>query len=293
MTNMHRVVQPVDTKKDKEKAMFCIYCGNAMDPSDPVCPKCNRMNHLEGGNGFWDMAGEPRREKQPVEPPRERVVIREVEKVSPIPVVISAALCLVCIIVLIVSQAANGRAIKKLSADCKAQISRLEGQYIEQLEQMETRITALEEQQTEENEPQDDSIHVISSPTDEEQAEGFESREGRYLFKFQIEEAAVSFLWEKQSEDGEWLPLEFDKRDVDSRYGLKLEENKEQGTSKLIAVGLTAESEGTYRCTVETEDGTETVTVNLIIRADKAAIQTPIPKPFEGSEDEPDPDEEE
>lgn len=293
MTNMHRAAQPVGTKKYKEKAMFCIYCGNAMDPSDPVCHKCNRMNHLEGGNGFWDMAGEPRRKQQPIEPARERVVIREVKKASPIPVVISAVLCLVCIIVLILSQAANGRAVKKLSADCKAQISRLEGQYVERLEQMETRIAALEEQQTEKNEPQDVSIHVISCPTDEERPEGFKSQEGGYLFKFQIEKTAVSFVWEKQAEDGEWLPLEFDRRNVDSRYGLKLEEDKEQGTSKLIAVGLTAESGGTYKCTVKTEGGTETVTVNLIIQADKETMQTPAPKIFEDSEDELDPDKEE
>ena len=37
--------------------MFCKYCGSKIDPEATNCPSCGKTIRLEGGNGFWDMAG--------------------------------------------------------------------------------------------------------------------------------------------------------------------------------------------------------------------------------------------
>lgn len=42
--------------------MICKNCNGEIRPSDERCPRCGIVVQWEGGNGFWDMAGELRPE---------------------------------------------------------------------------------------------------------------------------------------------------------------------------------------------------------------------------------------
>lgn len=281
--------------------MFCKFCGNRIEPNDSVCPKCRQVVTVEDGNGFWDVAGEPRRVAQlELEKPvvQEKPVVREnpverekpverretdtnaVKKTSALPLAVSTLICFLCFAVLLVGRVSNGRVVRKINSDyetlqktCEEQLQQLEDQqktYEAQIQQLDLRIASLEAELSQRSEAPI-PIKVVHAPDDETQAVGFCSKSGFYLFRFQIEGAAVSFRWEKQLKNGDWTELAFDDQNVDARYGLKLEEDTEEGISKLVAVGLTEESGGTYRCTVTTESAEETVMVNLTLQADDSA----------------------
>lgn len=49
--------------------MICKKCNGEIRPSDEHCPRCGTLVQWEGGNGFWDMAGQLR--PVPVTPPVE------------------------------------------------------------------------------------------------------------------------------------------------------------------------------------------------------------------------------
>lgn len=284
--------------------MFCKFCGNRIEPNDSVCPKCRQVVTAEDGNGFWDMAGEPRRaprselEKQatqekpvvreksverekPVE--REKTDTNAVKKTSALPLAVSVLVCFLCLAVLLVGRVSNGRAVRKINSDYEDLLA-LQKTYEEklrqfedqqkihetQIQQLELRVASLEDEPSQRSEASA-PIQVVHAPGDETQAVGFCCKSGSYLFRFQINGPAVSFQWEKQLEDGDWIALDFDDQNVDAKYGLRLEEDTEEGVSKLVAVGLTEESGGTYRCTVTTKSAEETVMVNLALQADDSA----------------------
>lgn len=247
--------------------MICKRCGNNLDPQNPVCPNCGAVVSMSGGNGFWDMAGEPKRApSQQTSTPlvREKVVVKEIKKPAIIPIALSAALCLLCLIA--------------LTSDYKAQLSQQKVAYETQIKQLEFRINSLETELNRSAEPQI-PVRVKRSPTPETKPEGYSSPAGSWLFSFFIEGPATSFRWEKQQSDGTWTDLEFDYRSVDSRYGLKIEQNLESGISKLVAEELTQESAGIYKCTVITDHGSKSVEVRLTIEPSNAPSPTPAITP--------------
>lgn len=284
--------------------MFCKFCGNRIEPNDSVCPICRQVVTVEDGNGFWDVAGEPRRVAQlELEKPvvQEKPVVREkpverekpfeqkktdtngVKKTPALPFVVCMLICCLCLAVLLVSRVSNGRVVRKINSDYEAllalqrtyeeKLQQLDDQqktYEAQIQQLDLRVASLEAELSQRSEASI-PIKVVHAPSDETQTVGFYCKSGSYLFRFQIDGAAVSFRWEKQLENGDWIELAFDDQNVDARYGLKLEEDAEEGVSKLVAVGLTEESGGTYRCTVTTESAEETVMVNLTLQADDSA----------------------
>lgn len=249
--------------------MFCKRCGNEIDLSKPMCPRCGEPYKLEGGNGFWDLAGEPAPQRQP----QHEIVVKEIKKSPRVPWILCAALCLLCLVLSISGRVSKENAVKKTAAGYEAKLSQQEELYENQIEELEKNISLLKQNSGRvilARQP----IRVIASPKDEDMEEGFESKAGYYLFRFEIEGSAVSFQWEKQQDNGEWEPLEFDNQGIDRRYGLKLDEDCEEGISKLIAVHLTEESAGIYKCTVLTADNSESATVRLSIKKDESQIPT-------------------
>ena len=245
--------------------MFCKHCGQKLDPSNPICPKCGTKVSMSGGNGFWDMAGE--QNHQTVPPVKEKVVIKEVKKPAIIPIAICAALCLVCLIIMIAGQVSARKTIQELSSDYETRIGQLNQQktnYEDQVRELETRIATLENELDKSEEPQI-PVKVLRSPTSETKPEGFVNLAGSWLFGFVIEGEAVEVRWEKQQDDGTWIALEFNSHDKDTRFGLKIEQNLKEGSSKLVADGLTSESAGKYKCTVLTDHGSESVEVQLTL----------------------------
>ena len=67
-------------------------------------------------------------------------------------------------------------------------------------------------------------------------------------------------------------------------------ENLQQGQSVLRAVGLTAESEGTYKCTVISDRGFTSGEVALVILQEKETEKTTLQQESTNSLDEPAPD---
>lgn len=93
--------------------MFCKYCGRKIDRKTMTCTSCGRpVGPLEGGVGFWDLAGE-----RPKEAPQEKVIeiprriieenttpngreASEPEKRKILsPVLLGAGLCVLCLII--------------------------------------------------------------------------------------------------------------------------------------------------------------------------------------------------
>ena len=265
--------------------MICKRCGNNLDPQNPVCPNCGAVVSISGGNGFWDMAGEPRREpaqQTSTQAVREKVVVKEVKKPAIIPIAISVALCLLCLIAMIAGRISAKKTVRELTSDYEAQLSQQKVAYETQIEQLESRINSLETELNRPAEPQI-PVKVLRSPTSETKPEGYSNPAGSWLFGFFIEGSATSFRWEKQQSDGTWTDLEFDYRSVDPQYGLKIEQNLETGSSRLVAVGLTQESAGIYKCTVITDHGSESVEVRLTIEPSNTPSYThaitPSPSP--------------
>lgn len=257
--------------------MFCKRCGSKVDPNNPVCPNCGTRVSLSGGNGFWDMAGEPKREiaQQPAGPiVKEKVVVKEVKKSPIIPIAISAAFCFLFLSIMIVGRISAKKTVRNLTSSYESQLNQQQVDYETQIEQLELKIRLLEEEVSKSVEPQF-PVRVLRPPTPETKPEGYSSPAGSWLFGFFIEGSATEFKWEKQQKDGTWTAFEFDYRDVDARYGLKIVQDLEAGISKLVAVGLTQESDGNYKCTAFTNHGSESVEVRLTI----ASNSTPSPSP--------------
>ena len=268
--------------------MFCKFCGSRIAPNDSVCPKCRRVVTTEDGNGFWDMAGEPRRTAQPEleesyaegNPGEPRFLkVREPKKTFTPRFTISTFVCFLCLTVLLVGQISNRSAVRKINSDYASlqkawdiQFQQLEAQqkaYDAQIQQLGIRIASLEAELSQRSEDASDPIQVIHAPSDEDQTVGFRNNPDSFLFRFQIDGTAVSFLWEKQLDNGDWSPLDFHNQNkMDARYGLRLDEDTEDGISTLIAAGLTKDSGGIYRCTVTTEDAEKSVTVNLVLHTE-------------------------
>lgn len=58
--------------------MFCKYCGKAIDEGTMRCRICGRpVGPLEGGNGFWDLAGEKKAETEGSADPEALQALRE------------------------------------------------------------------------------------------------------------------------------------------------------------------------------------------------------------------------
>lgn len=269
--------------------MFCKYCGSKIDPEVSTCPTCGKTIRLEGGNGFWDMAGEPRPTHAPITPApieKERVVVQEITKWSKIPIVIGAALCIVGFVLFAAGKISSGKEMKAIKADCEAKLSQQEELFNSRINDLEEKLSETEGALVQASAPKA-PIDVTHRPTSESRPLGYADRN---VFIFRISSEAASFTWEKQNSDGTWQELQFNSDDVDERYGLKLVEDLQRGESILRAVGLTAESEGTYRCTAYADGGSASADVTLSILRTENEEDVSTPQESMEPSDEPDPD---
>ena len=269
--------------------MFCKYCGNKIDPEVSTCPKCGKTIRLEGGNGFWDMAGEPRPTRTSNTPPpveRERVVVQEVTKWSKIPLVIGAALCVLGLVLFAAGKITSAKEIRTVKSEYEARLSEQEAEFDLRIDRLEEQLSEAEKSLAQAEEPKP-PIEVLHRPSSEEQHIGYTDRN---VFVFRINGAATSFIWEKLDANGTWQKLQFNEDGIDERYGLKLVEDTQRGESILRAVGLTAESEGTYRCTAYTDGGSASADVTLSILIDENEGEISAPQESAEPSDEPDPD---
>lgn len=269
--------------------MFCKYCGNKIDPEAAACPNCGNSIRLEGGNGFWDMAGEPRPTQPMPAPPaveRERVVVKEVTKWSKIPLVIGAAMCIVALVLFTAGKISAGKELRALKTDYEARLSQQEEQFDSVIDELEKQLSKAKDDLAQAI-AANPSVKVLHTPSNEEQPIGYKDRN---IFVFSIQGAATAFIWEKQDTNGVWEKLQFNDEGVDERYGLKLVENLQQGNSVLRAVGLTAESEGIYKCTVISDRGFTSAEVALVILQEEETEETTSRQELTEPSDEPDPD---
>ena len=271
--------------------MICKYCGAKIDPETEVCPKCGkRGNKREGGNGFWDIARGPASE---VAPQPTHVTVEETNPLkSLIPVFICGLLCVLCIVISIIGVISSNSKIKALRTYYDGQLSEQARQNAEENYNLQRQIDQLKESVSNISfEPThvEQSLHILSSPTPETCDIGFQSREGYYLFGLRVEGEIASFRWEKQQTNGDWITITFDENSINRELGLRLEESIVNGTSRLVAIGLTPVSFGTYKCTVVSTSGeVQSATVELINASteeyDTADTQT-TPSPFQEADE--------
>lgn len=249
--------------------MICKYCGARIDPESEVCPKCGkRGNKKEGGNGFWDIARGPASDLK-----TEAVVVNEPKSIkSYIPIAICGLICLLCFIITIVGVVSSNSRIKAIKKTYDTQLAEQTRQFTEQNENLQRQIDQLSDQYTNfSSQPVrvEESLRILSSPTPETREIGFQSTPGFYLFGLRVEGQVVSFRWEKQQQNGDWVTITFDDRSINWELGLRLEESLTDGTTKLVAIGLTPLSFGTYKCTVIGINGAvQSTTVDLINSAE-------------------------
>lgn len=98
--------------KSGDRKMFCKYCGSRTDSNDSVCERCLQPVNSENGNGFWDMAADPRAYSQTNKQVIEKVVVKEVKKPMLLPIVISTAICVFCLILLALNVATSKKTTK-------------------------------------------------------------------------------------------------------------------------------------------------------------------------------------
>lgn len=244
--------------------MICKYCGARIDPESEVCPKCGkRGNKREGGNGFWDIARGPVSEDKP-----EPAVIKETKSIAQyIPLAICGLLCILSIAVAIIGVASSNSKIKAIRKTYDAQLAEQARQFEEENNNLQSQIDQLTDQLAGSSARASqivEPLRILSSPTPETREIGFQSAPGFYLFGFRVEGQVASFRWEKQQQNGDWVTISFDESNINRELGLRLEESIADGTSRLIAIGLTPNSFGTYKCTAIGIDGAvQSATVEL------------------------------
>lgn len=245
--------------------MICKYCGAKIDPESEVCPKCGkRGNKREGGNGFWDIAKGPAPAPKP-----EPVVVHEQKTIkSYIPIAICGLICLLSLLIAIIGIASGNSRINAFKNDFESQMAEQTRQMAEENHNLQRQIDQLSNRLAEyASQPAyvEESLRILSSPTPETCDVGFQSRDGFYLFGLRVEGQVAAFRWEKQQQNGDWVTIAFDENSINRELGLRLEENISEGTSRLIAIGLTPVSFGTYKCTAVGVNGSvQSATVDLI-----------------------------
>lgn len=244
--------------------MICKYCGTKIDPTSKVCPKCGKVgNKTEGGNGFWDIARGPAQSNTPA--PVEEPKAKSIKEY--IPTIICIALSILCLVIAISSLISSSHKVAALKKSFDGQLLEQGREFEQERSALETRLNQLEERVEQfANQPvqEIEVLRILSSPTSETCYVGFQSRPGYYLFGYRVDGSVASFRWEKQQSNGDWEVISFDAFGINRFYGLRIEEDIAQGTSCLVAVGLTPESFGTYKCTAIGRNDTEqSVTVEL------------------------------
>lgn len=271
--------------------MICKYCGTKVDPESEICPKCGkRGNKREGGNGFWDIARGPALENQPAP-----VVDEEQKRIARyIPVAICGLLCIVSIVIAVIGVASSNNRIKALRESYDTQLAEQARQFSEennnlqlQIDQLTDQLAGISVRSTQVVE----SLRILSSPTPETREIGFQSTPGFYLFGLRVEGQVASFRWEKQQQNGDWVTITFDESRINRELGLRLEESITDGTSRLVAIGLTPYSFGTYKCTAIGINGAvQYATVELINSSEEMGETEDTTSATDPTDDGSDPD---
>lgn len=238
--------------------MVCKHCGTALATNAIVCPRCGRSVKQTGGVGFWDIAERPQDASGDcaVQKTAERSSVPFAYKIG---LLLLAALTLLLIALLLTSRLSAAKTIEDVKAAGEARL-------LAQAAGYEARIEALQAIEQSAQQTGQRPVLIAHIPTPESKPLDYRSKQGACLFAFTLDESALSFRWEKQSPDGSWEPLLFDSEGIDSRCGLKLEEDELLQVSKLVAVGLTRESAGIYRCIANTDHGSACAEVMLTIQ---------------------------
>ena len=257
--------------------MVCKYCGSAIDAKNSTCPKCGKSVELERGNGFWDMTRPPEYTPPISGPtPEPRADNPHYGKKAVIALVgcllLSVLSLLLSFVLFFVSKGQITDVKNELSGSISTsqkninrEIESVNTDLDNRLSEVERELRTVQSSIDSTPEPTINPIRIIASPKDEEQIENYRSSPGRYLFNFEVDGEVDYFVWEKQTESGSWEELEFRYGEC-RELGLALSEDVDSGFTRIIAHGLTLESNGTYKCIAVGKDGFEKeATVKLTV----------------------------
>lgn len=260
--------------------MICKFCKSEIPDTSLTCPAC--------GKTLYEVRQRPMPEVE------EETEIKPVFNFVPL---ISGVLAVVAIIIAIVATVSVKKNAALLSDNTNTEVARLE-QRISVLEyklkDMEDKSTASQSQsqlppptlpgntagqtagQTTAPDTNAEKLTIVANPTGEEREIGYKSGEGRYLFGFAVEGDLEGFKWEKKQTNGSWAQIDFDDKGFNKQYGLSVLIDMTDGSTKLVASGLTAASAGEYKCTAfgKAGDKLEATVTLKIVEPEKEAAQT-------------------
>lgn len=257
--------------------MICKYCGTSIANNVAQCPHCGHEVKLDGGVGFWDMAGKPRVVERPVRQDsngNSNISVPQIKTVSQsktekpkvrsnYQVMMVCVSLLFCVLsgILLIGLIRNQSMIRKISDKYQVLVLKTDAN-LEEIAELRTRLAQLE-MPSEDKLENTHSSKIKVSPVDLVVPMNFENNEQEYCFRFLVEGNVISFEWEKQAEDGSWIKLCFDEDGIDTRFGVKLMENTGEGLSELAVISKTDEGCGIYKCSAYTFSGKEVVTAKL------------------------------
>ena len=244
--------------------MICKECGAKLSVRDTTCPRCGAaVPASEGGVGFWDMLDGPVNAvklvnpSQPVSRPDrldgqnadtagEESEMKVTNEKTSLPIVVCCALSTVCLLGTLVSGFLAMSSANATRADLQKEVSALKGE-VNKLKGVVADVRGTQSSM---------QLGIEKTPKDTRKPDGLEDES--VLFELAVSGKVKSFTWQKKQNDSDdWTELYFDEEGINVEYGLKLEEDLEAGTTSLLAVGLTADSSGTYRCVVRGVYGDE------------------------------------
>ena len=226
--------------------MICKNCGKLIEPSQHACPNCGYVAEpSEKGNGFWDMASVPQPKTQHVTQTTPTVTQQKApafsSKKATLLIVAGCVLALCSIVMSIVLFIISSNKISKSKADISRDVSSITNELSKSIssnkqstdeqvgaigESIDTRLSDIDESIDSMRSELDEVkgavpsvLRIMTSPVDQEVAEGYTSDIGTYLFTVEVQGQIATFKWEKQSSVGTWTEIEFDLSAINASFG--------------------------------------------------------------------------
>ncbi len=255
--------------------MFCKFCGEEIDRTTMKCSVCGKKaGPLEGGVGFWDLAGQPApaaadipdavpedETEYPEYPdePRQEDPAGIIWKILPI-----AAIALAMILaVLNIKLWLDIWSLRQEQTQLHAQLQ----QITRQLDTIQAEPTPAETTLPTQSVPETDSLpqettgpvspeedpRIVSQPENHTLFwSEFDDKDGEKVFCFTVSGEVLTAVWEKRDLAGNWIPVD------DAVFESSPEPDYVSGQTTLILLlkSRTTGIEGTYHCCVTFLDGT-------------------------------------
>lgn len=254
--------------------MICKSCGANVRSDDTICPSCNTpLSPKEGGNGFWDLLDKPS-SLDDARMQQTSSMNHGSGKLARIVVACCVVATLGCLVAVVVTYQTLSQSLLDLQEEIRNERVAYEQETQKERTAHEKQIREITELREFVNTVQEEASvppDYTILPRVRVEPLGFSNEEDTCLFECCTDGWATELVWEKHTVGYGWVPLDFDEESgVNMESGLRLEDD-EDGTSRLIADGLTFESAGFYRCVAKDNSGNLVANSAILVVQNQAA----------------------